>query len=59
MVDRLSISLEQERHRLTIEALNDVEAGRVVDHQTVRAWACSLDSDNPVAVPAWHTREDR
>jgi hypothetical protein len=32
-----------ERHRLTLEALSDVDAGRLIDHQTVQAWADSLD----------------
>ena len=30
---------EEERSRLTREALADVDAGRVVDHQAVQAWA--------------------
>ena len=33
---------QEERQRLTLEALADVDAGRVVDHQAVRAWADSL-----------------
>ncbi len=37
------IALEAKRHQLTLEALADVDAGRVVDHGTVRAWAASLD----------------
>jgi predicted transcriptional regulator len=36
------VSQEEERHRLTLEALADVDAGRVIDHQTVEAWANSL-----------------
>ena len=42
---------EEERHRLTLEALADVDAGRLVDHQAVQAWAESLDSDNPTPPP--------
>lgn len=42
---------EEERSRLTREALADVEAGRVIDHQSVQAWADSLDSDSPKDVP--------
>ena len=42
---------EEERHRLTLEALADVDAGRLVDHQAVQAWAESLDSDNPLPPP--------
>lgn len=46
------IDQEEERSRLTREALADVEAGRVIDHQSVQAWADSLDSDNPLEVPS-------
>jgi predicted transcriptional regulator len=45
------IDQEEERSRLTREALADVEAGCVIDHQSVQAWADSLDSDNPLDVP--------
>jgi predicted transcriptional regulator len=31
--------------------LADVDAGRVVDHQAVQAWADSLGTDNPLSVP--------
>ena len=33
------ISLEEKRHRLTLEALEDVDAGRTVDHAELEAWA--------------------
>ncbi|MNF86617.1 Ribbon-helix-helix protein, copG family [compost metagenome] len=42
---------EEERSRLTREALADVDAGRVVDHQAVQAWAESLSSESPLPVP--------
>jgi Predicted transcriptional regulator len=42
---------EEERSRLTREALADVDAGGVVDHQAVQAWADSLGTDNPLSVP--------
>ncbi|MDT3312134.1 hypothetical protein QZR14_12300 [Pseudomonas sp. rhizo66] len=29
---------EAEHHRLTLEALADVKAGRVIQHQSVLAW---------------------
>lgn len=45
------IAQEEERDRLTQEALADVEAGRVVDHQAVQAWAESLGTDKPSPVP--------
>jgi predicted transcriptional regulator len=33
------VSLEEKRHQLTLEGLGDVDAGRVVDHSEVEAWA--------------------
>ncbi|MBG3876427.1 ribbon-helix-helix protein, CopG family [Desulfovibrio oxamicus] len=45
------IAQEEERDRLTYEALADVDAGRVIDHQAVQAWADSLSTDEPLPVP--------
>ncbi|ASK71478.1 ribbon-helix-helix protein, CopG family [Klebsiella pneumoniae] len=45
------LSQEEERERLTREALADVDAGQVIDHQAVLAWAESLSSDTPLPVP--------
>ena len=45
------IDQEEERSRLTREALADVEAGRVVDHQAVQAWADSLGTESPLPLP--------
>ena len=45
------IDQEEERSRLTREALDDVDAGHVIDQQAVRSWADSLDTDNPLNVP--------
>jgi predicted transcriptional regulator len=45
------IEQEEERQRLTLEALDDVDAGRVINHQAVQAWADSLSSDEPVPPP--------
>jgi predicted transcriptional regulator len=42
---------EEERRRLTLEALADVDAGHVIDHQSVQAWANSLDTDKPLPTP--------
>jgi len=42
---------EEERERLTREALADVDAGHVIDHQAVQAWADSLNTDKPLPVP--------
>ncbi|MEN0105612.1 MAG: ribbon-helix-helix domain-containing protein [Pseudomonas sp.] len=45
------IDQEEERSRLTREALVDVDAGAVIDHETVQAWAESLSTDKPLPVP--------
>lgn len=45
------IDQEEERSRLTREALNDVDAGRLIDHQAVQAWADSLSMVNPLPAP--------
>ena len=45
------IDEEEERSRLTREALADIDAGRVIDHQAVQAWADSLDTDSLLDVP--------
>lgn len=45
------IDQEEERSRLTHEALSDVDADRVIDHQAVQAWADSLDTDTPLPPP--------
>ncbi|MBS0555693.1 MAG: ribbon-helix-helix protein, CopG family [Proteobacteria bacterium] len=45
------IAQEEERDRLTQEALADVDAGLVVDHLSVQAWADSLDTDQPLPLP--------
>jgi predicted transcriptional regulator len=45
------ITQEEERDRLTQEALADVDAGRCMDHQAVLAWAESLDSDRVLPIP--------
>ncbi|MFW0757581.1 CopG family ribbon-helix-helix protein [Pseudomonas sp. H11T01] len=45
------VDQEEERSRLTREAMADVDAGRVIDQQAVQAWADSLSTDNPLPVP--------
>jgi len=45
------IAQEDERDRLTQEALADVDAGHVIDHQAVQAWAESLGTDHSLPVP--------
>ena len=45
------IDQEEEHNRLTREALADVDAGLVIDHQAVQAWANSLSTDDPLPAP--------
>ena len=45
------IDQEEERSRLTREALADVDAGRVIDHQAVQAWADSLVGNKVLPLP--------
>ena len=45
------VDQEEERHRMTLTALEDVDAGRVIDHQAVQAWADSLGTDRPLPLP--------
>ena len=45
------IEQEEERRRLTLEGLADIDAGRVIDHEAVQAWAESLGTDDPLPVP--------
>ena len=45
------IAQEEERDRLTQEALADVDAGLVVDPLAVQAWADSLGADQPLPLP--------
>lgn len=37
------VALEAKRHQRTLEGLADVDAGRVVDHSAVAAWAQRLE----------------
>jgi predicted transcriptional regulator len=45
------IDQEEERSRLTREALADVDAGQVIDHRAVQAWADSLSTEEKLPVP--------
>ena len=45
------VDQEEERHRMTLKALADVDAGRVIDHQAIQAWADSLSSRKPLPAP--------
>jgi predicted transcriptional regulator len=45
------IAQEEERDRLTHEALADVGADRVIDHRAVQKWADSLSAEEPLPLP--------
>jgi predicted transcriptional regulator len=43
------VEQQEERHRLTIEALDDVDRGAIVDHSAVEEWARSLDRQSDLS----------
>ena len=45
------IDQEEERHRMTLEALAEVDAGHVIDHEAVQAWADSLGTGKVLPPP--------
>jgi len=45
------IDQEEERNRLTREALAEVDGGMVINHQDVLAWADNLGTDDPLPLP--------
>ena len=45
------VDQQEERRRPTLEALAGVDAGRVIDHQAVKAWADSLGTAKPLPPP--------
>lgn len=45
------VDQEEERSRLTREALADVDTGQVIDHLSVQAWADSLGTASVLPVP--------
>jgi predicted transcriptional regulator len=45
------VDQEEERHRMTLEALADVDAGRVIDHQAVQTWADNLGTGKKRRTP--------
>lgn len=47
-----SVAQEEERSRLTLEGRADIDAGLLVDHQAVQAWADSLGSDHELPAPS-------
>lgn len=45
------VDQEEERHRMTLQALDDVDAGRLIDHRAIVAWADSLSTEQPLPPP--------
>lgn len=45
------VNEEEERRRLTLEALADVDCKAVIAHEDVLAWANSLETEKPLPVP--------
>ena len=44
--------LTEEPDKLTREGMADVDAGRLIAHEAMQAWADSLDTENPLPPPA-------
>ena len=45
------VEQEEERFRLTMLALSDVDEGRVVSQARMQSWVDSLGTDDPMPVP--------
>ena len=45
------VDWEEEKNRLTLEAIEAADRGEVVDDSAVAAWIESLDSENPLPLP--------
>lgn len=45
------MELEEERHRLTLEGLADVKAGRLIDDAEIEAWIEGLETDPTLPAP--------
>jgi predicted transcriptional regulator len=46
------VAVEEQRHRMTLEALADVDGQRGVDHAQIEAWIDSLGTDTPLPTPS-------
>ncbi len=46
------VDWEERKHQMTLEALADVDAGRVIPGEEIKAWIDSLDTDNPLPPPS-------
>ena len=45
------VDQKEKRRQRTLEAMTDVDAGQVIAHHLVQAWADRLGSDQPLPVP--------
>lgn len=45
------ITQQERRRQLTLDALSDVDQGKLSSHSSVQAWADSLGTDKPLSVP--------
>lgn len=45
------VDQEEERSRLTREAMADVDSRRFIDHEAMLAWSSSLSTDTPLPAP--------
>lgn len=50
------IDAEEAKRQLTLEAIAEVDAGRIVSDDAVRAWVDTLDKDQPSPLPRAHSR---
>lgn len=46
------VDWEERKHQMTLEALADVDAGRVIPHEEMVAWGESLGTDHPLPRPS-------
>ncbi len=45
------VAQQEERRLLTLEAMADIDAGLVIQHQAVQEWADRIDSSQPLPLP--------
>ena len=45
------VDQEEQRHRLTLEALTDVDTGKTIDHDEAEKWIERLGTDKPLPLP--------
>jgi predicted transcriptional regulator len=50
-IDGIDATAAERRRRLTLEGLADVDAGRLIDDEAMRAWADSLGTDHELPPP--------